>query len=657
MRIILAILLCALGVLDAGAALPTILQAYKYPVDTVKPWSFAGIAGGIPDYAYGNSVADFGADNTGVNAADNAFATAIANCADGHYVWVPPGTYRLNNELRIMYPHQIEVRGGNAKTTILKSYTSSASFAAVSFNSSINLGTFVNITSAADRGQVSLEVNSAAGFTVGKLACIKQSYDAGIAPRGNQTGGINAPEFAVLNQFVLVTNITGPTISFTPPLFWNYRASLTPQIGYCAANTTVRCGLRGVTVQCVGSIGGMAGGVCLYNSYQSWLKDCVVTNAPQSSVILGYWSVFDQIEGNLITHHTSYSGSGPYSLQMERRSGNNLAQNNIIQTANLTICVQYGTSGNVIAYNFNDRNYVSYNDTDATDQGIGICPHGLLSQMDLFEGNVVPNIKADAYWGPNITNTYFRNWCTLKSYINDANLLSRGTSYAAWEVQEVQQGQSFIGNVISRFSHPTGLIYRFDADSTPTLFMHGNFDFVSGATQWSNGVSHSLPISYYLPDAKPSWWGNLPNWPAIGPDVNTTATLVDYPVIPAQYRAQFGTNPPSVDFTITGPADQTVAAGSSATFTVSATGGANYSFQWYRAGAPVGANSSAYATGATTSGHNGQGIYCIVTDATGDAASRLAILTVTGGGGGPPPVTNAPVLKGGKLKGGRYHTR
>ena len=51
-----------------------------------------------------------------------------------------------------------------------------------------------------------------------------------------------------------------------------------------------------------------------------------------------------------------------------------------------------------------------------------------------------------------------------------------------------------------------------------TAFLHGNYTFADDRVDdWVNGVTHTLPPSFYLA-GKPSWWGALP-YPAIGPDI------------------------------------------------------------------------------------------------------------------------------------------
>ena len=80
------------------------------------------------------------------------------------------------------------------------------------------------------------------------------------------------------------------------------------------------------------------------------------------------------------------------------------------------------------------------------------------------------------------------------------------------------------------------------------------------------------------------------------------------------------------------PADQTVAVGQTATFTVSASGTAPLSYQWQRnATAIAGATAAGYTTGAAAAGDSGSSFAVVVTNASGSTTSRSASLTVTNG--------------------------
>jgi len=77
------------------------------------------------------------------------------------------------------------------------------------------------------------------------------------------------------------------------------------------------------------------------------------------------------------------------------------------------------------------------------------------------------------------------------------------------------------------------------------------------------------------------------------------------------------------------PANQTVTAGQSASFSVSASGTAPLTYQWTKSGAALsGATSSSYSTGPTTAGENGATFTVTVSNSAGSMTSNPAKLTV-----------------------------
>jgi O-glycosyl hydrolase len=95
-------------------------------------------------------------------------------------------------------------------------------------------------------------------------------------------------------------------------------------------------------------------------------------------------------------------------------------------------------------------------------------------------------------------------------------------------------------------------------------------------------------------------------------------------------------NPATVAPTITTqPANQTVTAGQTATFSAVAAGTAPLSYQWQKNGANIsGATSANYTTPATASTDNGSTFKVVVSNAAGSVTSSAATLTVNGGSGG-----------------------
>ena len=93
------------------------------------------------------------------------------------------------------------------------------------------------------------------------------------------------------------------------------------------------------------------------------------------------------------------------------------------------------------------------------------------------------------------------------------------------------------------------------------------------------------------------------------------------------------------------PADETVSAGSAATFSVTATGTAPLKYQWQQNGAAIsGATNASYTTPLETAADNGALFSVVITNAGGSVTSRNARLTVTtsGGGGVIPSITAQP---------------
>src|SRR2546426_12115927 len=87
------------------------------------------------------------------------------------------------------------------------------------------------------------------------------------------------------------------------------------------------------------------------------------------------------------------------------------------------------------------------------------------------------------------------------------------------------------------------------------------------------------------------------------------------------------------------PASQTVTAGQTATFSVTAIGTAPLSYQWQKAGVPIsGANLASYTTPPTTTADNGAQFTVVVSNTAGSVPSSIATLTVNS----PPTVTTHP---------------
>ena len=97
-----------------------------------------------------------------------------------------------------------------------------------------------------------------------------------------------------------------------------------------------------------------------------------------------------------------------------------------------------------------------------------------------------------------------------------------------------------------------------------------------------------------------------------------------------QRRDTYGESGRDAPSITTQPASQSVTAGQTATFTVTASGTAPLTYQWQKNGTAIsGGTAASYTTPATTTADNGSTFVVVVTNSAGNATSTAATLTVT----------------------------
>jgi Abnormal spindle-like microcephaly-assoc'd, ASPM-SPD-2-Hydin/Immunoglobulin domain/Immunoglobulin I-set domain len=109
-------------------------------------------------------------------------------------------------------------------------------------------------------------------------------------------------------------------------------------------------------------------------------------------------------------------------------------------------------------------------------------------------------------------------------------------------------------------------------------------------------------------------------------------------------NATLTVNPDPVAPSVTSqPASQTITAGQTATFSVTASGTTPLSYQWQKNGTAIsGATSSSYTTPAETTSDNGAQFTAIVSNSAGTATSNTAVLTVNPAPVAPSITTQPP---------------
>jgi hypothetical protein len=284
-------------------------------------------------------------------------------------------------------------------------------------------------------------------------------------------------------------------------------------VAMIAFNAAADCWVSGLGV--VGGVGGGDYGIQLIDSRHMTIRN-------------SWWEPF---RGGGVYTTTSYG------ITMQQCSGC-LIENNILNGVESPIMLNSGTTGSVVAYNF--ENY-------SAGEG-GLQTHEEGTAMNLFEGNRATKFWADEFHGNTALNTLFRNnfftqgidlWSYHRWYNLVGNVISSSvyksiysdaTKYNRWS------GVAFrLGYASQNASAGSELSYNVFPDPivASSTMIWGNYVTAGASTRWlASEVPSSdpvfpnpvptdqlLPASFYL-SAKPNWWPAANPWPAIGPDVN-----------------------------------------------------------------------------------------------------------------------------------------
>jgi hypothetical protein len=527
-------------------------------------WSQSGV-GGIPERTKLCATLPAAASLAQINA-------ALASCPSGQTVYLSEGRYSLAGTIHV--PSNVTLRGAGADRTVLDAAGKGVRYA-VSLGSGSIAYIPVRITGGATAGSTSIQVADIAGIGVGKYLVIAETnnplYVSAAGSEGvcrwcdgdwSRTGAFSR------GQIVAVTAVNGNTVRIAPGLYGAYTefpfaVSFTMSASYAGVeDLQVSAGNNGYDANF-----GLS--ACAY----CWLKG-VEANFTDGDYAEVFWGYRDEIRDSYFSNaFTHQPGLHDADLHIGYKTSASLVENNIFERAHRSIEVDWGAAGNVVAYNFTTGEY----DTLARKFVLGgIFFHGAHPQFNLLEGNVLTQIQQDATWGSSSHTTAFRNWvvgtnryCTPGVGREAVSCPKADARYGfqaarAIEMTYLSTHNNFVGNVVGSsemqsligYSHPLAqkaaieypAVRSYDAvaygwsfgygrmsdngsgdgcstgkppchaeGTSGTHLRHGNYNNMSGSTDWVVGVPHELPASFYLL-GKPAWWGSLP-FPAIGPDV------------------------------------------------------------------------------------------------------------------------------------------
>ncbi len=453
---------------------------------------------------------------------------AIASCPAGDVLMLAAGTFTINDGKHISLNKGITLRGtgscNNASSpycstvitvkngAVMNSYRCglpnpdncvNTPAIVVGPNLWTNSWTPTALTADAAQGAMSVQVQSAAGFTVGQWVLIDEASGAAwqtdpegygqiwaapdwLSPSGAPATGRVAwqkhnpsrswDDFTS-SQYPYQSGTTGcyysfcdrptaelhriaaiktstKTITFDDRLTIAYRASSghNAQLYHPSKAFVQNAGVENLTI--THSFGGSVSfQFCAY----CWAKYVESTLSLQGSFNLSYAA---RIELNEIYSHKCawpVPGGGGYNIDLQNATTEIYVVNSISVECNKVITARSGGAGSVVAYNFMDDQFINGQEHW---QEIGLNgSHAAGSHEMLFEGNQASNIDSDHTHGNAIYYTFFRNYATgvrarFTDYISgvvidDARDLPGGNRpLRAAGVMGYTYWMAFVGNVL-----------------------------------------------------------------------------------------------------------------------------------------------------------------------------------------------------------------
>jgi hypothetical protein len=615
----------------------------------------------------------------GNGTSDNAAAinACITGLGAGQAALIPPGIYYVNGAITV--PSNKVLRGSGSVncsqgTWLSKTFhgDTGSGAACTTFKFGTNGyvttlggrsgGSAVALASGYTKGSMSLATSGSPGVAVNDFIIVTEQGDPDLpvswtGQDGNCTwcGDIDWAAGYFMTQIVQVTSVSGNTIGISRPLYYTFKASLTPYMRKITMGSS-QAGVENIKLD-----GSYADGTtsvptrtnpfinvngCAFCWYKS-VETYDTPNVAKAYPVLMVYSYANEIRDSYFHYGQSNSGDRNYSIGFLGPNSDHKVENNILRENRTGLSQEAGGSGTVFLYNYIDDGYTP---DDLTYLSPPRGNHGAHPYMTLYEGNVLSRFMADNTWGSSSHQVLFRNWLwgdLTGNYIGyDSNDPYWG--FTALELSQQQDYYSAVANVLgntalhtnwsnaSVFSTDCGWrsyrsaprVYALGCDTNDqgtynpavraTAILHGNYDFATqGVAFWDGGSNRAFTTSMYYA-SKPAFLGNVP-WPPIGPDV----TGLTNP-IPAQLRYQ--SLSPISDFSLAAsPSTGTAAQGYSSSYnlTITATGGFTAQVNLSVSGLPAGATATFSPNPAT-----GSSVLSVATSPTTPAGSYP--LTITG---------------------------
>ena len=551
------------------------LKSQIIPQDRLYNWEGnVGVPEGIPDRTSIGAIVDSVIYGNGNVDASSAIENAIDNCPDGMAVYIPSGTYRLDNRIYRAYASNITIRGAGTGKTILKAGSSVSQMILLGTADWPRPTTGIAITDGAIAGSTVVTVSNTSSITVGNLVRIEQNdlpYVISVsAPTTNNK---------LLSATFRVVSKTSTTVTVTPPLPFTFTES--PTLIQYSIPPLENTGVEDLTIDCNAQCGI---GIEIDQAYGCWVKNVEILNSTNRQMFFVCF-VSGEVRHNY-THSVTSGGPNHEGIDFYEDCSFNLIEDNITYNGGFPGIIlgdsKGGCAGNVIAYNFCYNVDTGYPNTAGMDISVSHGPHNL---MNLVEGNIAGGFGSDGYFGSTSHITVLRNWFTATHPTCTDNLIS--VNIGRWNnyfnlVGNILGTSEFSSNGLfqpeSPFSYSDQVIYKLgfpnmgnngftgtwgptnppsyigqyangnnlqelDLNVKNSMIRHGNYDYKNNLILWDSTITdHNIPVSYFR-STKPDYFCSL-LWPAFDP-ANPPGAISDENIsrIPAGYRFVYGHDP------------------------------------------------------------------------------------------------------------------
>ncbi len=447
-----------LSMLALGSAMPALAEEAPKSVlppdgDASANWKMAGMLseGGIPNRTtICATLSPLGNDRDDTADIQNA----IESCPDGEVVSLAAGSFTIAEGNYVLIDRDVTLRGAGPGQTILtrkggarlgsdqpgKNPSPLVILGPERWN---NTTTATLLTADVKHGGTSVQVASAAGFSVGQIVLLDEASGARWMPDVEGLGKIWAsPDYRVVwqkhkpwQQYIddfgknqwpwqqgtagcwfsncdrptaemhRIAAISGNTITFDSPATISYRTSHQAQVYYFQTPFTGQAGLEALTVEHGDDD----------NIDFTWCAYCWALNVESTLWLGAGFGVSNsfRVELNGFYVHKAVwpvPGGGGYNISLANASSEILVWNGISVLGNKVMVGRSSGAGSVTAYNYMDMGFIS--GTDGWQEAGLNNSHMVGSHHMLFEGNWAFNIESDETHGNAIYNTFFRNHTT-----------------------------------------------------------------------------------------------------------------------------------------------------------------------------------------------------------------------------------------------------